>query len=36
MMQRGDNTLYVFAKRQGPRSERVKSFEGIAAFTVTK
>jgi transglutaminase/protease-like cytokinesis protein 3 len=36
MTQRGDNTLYVFAKRQGPRSERVKSFEGIAAFTVTK
>ncbi|GAB3755793.1 transglutaminase domain-containing protein [Spirosoma pomorum] len=33
---RGNNTLYVFAKRQGPRSERIKSFEGIAAFTVTK
>jgi transglutaminase/protease-like cytokinesis protein 3 len=33
---RGNSTLYIFAKPKGPRSERVKSFEGIAAFTVIK
>lgn len=34
--QRGNSTLYVFAKPKGPRSERVKSYEGIASFTVVK
>jgi len=34
--QQGNSTLYVFAKPIGPRTERVKSFEGIAAFTVVK
>ncbi|WP_460979263.1 transglutaminase domain-containing protein [Spirosoma knui] len=34
--QRGSSTLYVFAKPKGARSERVKSFEGIASFTVVK
>jgi len=34
--QRGNSTLYVFAKSKGPRSERVKSYEGIASFTVIK
>jgi transglutaminase/protease-like cytokinesis protein 3 len=34
--QRGNSTLYVFAKPKGPRSERIKSFEGIASFTVIK
>ncbi|MCK8493442.1 Kyphoscoliosis peptidase [Spirosoma sp. RP8] len=34
--QRGNSTLYVFAKPKGPRMERVKSYEGIASFTVVK
>ncbi|GAB3893360.1 transglutaminase domain-containing protein [Spirosoma agri] len=34
--QRGNSTLYIFAKSKGPRSERVKSYEGIASFTVVK
>jgi transglutaminase/protease-like cytokinesis protein 3 len=34
--QRGNSTLYVFAKSKSPRRERVKSYEGIASFTVVK
>ncbi|WP_338876185.1 transglutaminase domain-containing protein [Spirosoma sp. SC4-14] len=34
--QQGNLTLYVFAKPKGARTERVKSFEGIAAFTIVK
>jgi transglutaminase/protease-like cytokinesis protein 3 len=34
--QRGNSTLYIFAKSKGPRTERVKSYEGIASFTVVK
>ncbi|MFD2569078.1 transglutaminase domain-containing protein [Spirosoma soli] len=34
--QRGNSTLYVFAKPKGARSERVKSYEGIASFTIVK
>ena len=34
--QRGNSTLLVFAKPKGSRSERVKSYEGIASFTVVK
>ena len=34
--QRGSSTLLVFAKPKGSRSERVKSYEGIASFTVVK
>lgn len=34
--QRGNQTLYVFAKTKGPRSERTKSYEGILSFTVTR
>lgn len=30
----GKSTLYVFAKPKGPARERVKSYEGIATFTV--
>lgn len=33
---RGNSTLLVFAKPKGSRSERVKSYEGIASFTVIK
>ncbi|MCC5612631.1 hypothetical protein LC612_39555 [Nostoc sp. CHAB 5834] len=33
---RGNSTLMVFAKPKGTRSERVKSYEGIASFTVIK
>lgn len=31
---RGNSTLLIFAKPKGSRSERVKSYEGIASFTV--
>lgn len=33
---RGNSTLLIFAKPKGSRSERVKSYEGIASFTVVK
>jgi hypothetical protein len=33
---RGNSTLLIFAKPKGARSERVKSYEGIASFTVVK
>ena len=33
---RGNSTLLVFAKPKGTRAERVKSYEGIASFTVVK
>ncbi|GAA4467170.1 hypothetical protein GCM10023189_50310 [Nibrella saemangeumensis] len=33
-MPAGKSTLYVFAKPKGPARERVKSYEGIASFTV--
>lgn len=36
IQQRGASTLYVFAKPKGPRLERVKSYEGIASFTIVK
>lgn len=32
--QRGNSTLLVFARLKGPRSELVKSYEGIVSFTV--
>lgn len=34
--QRGASTLYLFAKPKGPRSERIKSYEGIASFTIVR
>ncbi len=34
--QRGNSTLCIYAKPKGSRSERVKSYEGIATFTVVK
>ena len=34
--QRSNSTLLVFARPKGSRSERVKSYEGIASFTVVK
>ncbi|GAB3639570.1 transglutaminase domain-containing protein [Spirosoma arcticum] len=34
--ERGNSTLLIFAKPKGSRSERVKSYEGIASFTVVK
>ena len=34
--QRGNSTLLVFAKPKSSRSERIKSYEGIVSFTVTK
>lgn len=34
--QRSHSTLLVFARPKGVRSERVKSYEGIASFTVVK
>ena len=36
ILTRGNSTLYIFARPKGPRSERVKSYEGIASFTVIK
>jgi transglutaminase/protease-like cytokinesis protein 3 len=33
---RGNSTLLIFAKAKGSRSERIKSYEGIASFTVVK
>lgn len=34
--QRGNSTLLLFAKPKGAQPERVKSYEGIASFTVMK